>query len=75
MAMNDHHTQCKMVRVEDGVSRVAWLPSKKARVGGVITIDGIPGNWRVVERWSTKPSEQVLADSQDYKHQREASDI
>ncbi len=66
------YVQCEMSR---GVARqTAWLPQKLAVRGKVLRVSGEDG-W-VVENCGVKMEERELSErSQDYKHQRKASDI
>lgn len=67
-----YHRQCLL---GCGARRyVAWIPERFARVGKRIRIDR-HGAWRVREVGVRLPSELVVERSQDYKHQRRASDI
>lgn len=62
-------------QMEKGQQRhTAWIPEKFAVVGKVLKIKGDDG-WLVVSIHSRKSEEEVRERSQDYKHQRKASDI
>lgn len=54
---------------------VAWIPGKFARRGKVIRIDGRDGVWTIIEVYTTRLTEEVLARERDHRHQRAASDI
>jgi hypothetical protein len=55
-----------------------WVPEQFAKVGKflriLIGVDWENG-WEVIEVGERKEEQFVLEDSQDYKHQRKASDI
>jgi len=40
---------------------VAWIPSGKARVGAVLKIEGVPGEWRVVSAGEPRAASIVAA--------------
>lgn len=75
---SETHTQCEL-RHKDGRILVSWIPTAfavpkrplKLRERGAPWEDG----WTVSACYSTLPTETVLAHEQDYKHQRETSDI
>ena len=72
-----HFRQCKLHR---GAQRtVSWLPERFARQGRYLKLktDGEwQDGWRVMAVGSQRMTEQEVNErSQDYKHQREASDI
>lgn len=80
MAKQAFFVQCLMTKKTSlGFSQhVAWIPEKFAKVGRwlKLKIDGVWVNhWRVKETWGRKKADAVIEDSQDHKHQREASDI
>lgn len=74
---SDNHVQCKLRRV-NGVQMTSWLPQKYAKVGKFLKLknDGEWENgWEVLATFAVQPTAEVIERGQDYKHQREASDI
>lgn len=71
------YRQCKLNK--NGMIRVAWVPEKFAKRGRYVCIktDGEwSDGWHVEEVYSMRMSHNDLIErSQDYKHQRKASDI
>lgn len=63
-----HYTQVQMRELRDRRVHTAWIPSEMARVGKVITIDGMTGVWRITERYESKPAEYVEAKAREHKH-------
>lgn len=73
--------QCKLRKVINGfeIFQTAWIPSSKAKIGKFLKIK-INGEWQdgweVIERGKFSiPEDYISKHSQDYKNQREASDI
>jgi hypothetical protein len=50
-----------MVSTKGGLQYVAWLPSKEVKIGRVIRIDGIEGNWRIIDAGTPRPDYIVEA--------------
>jgi hypothetical protein len=50
-----------MVSAKGHQQYVAWLPSKEVKIGRVIRIDGIEGNWKIVDAGSPRPDYVVEA--------------
>jgi len=73
--------QCRLCKKEDGqeVSTTSWIPEKYAKVGRSIKLKNNFNlwdyGWEVSEVFTRSMSDMVDERSQDYKHQREASDI
>lgn len=66
------YVQCQLSK--GSMKTTAWLPQKFAKVGKALKIKGKDG-W-VVKSCGVKLEEkEALERSQDYKHQRKASDI
>ena len=75
--MSDHHRQCELGK---GSKRmVSWIPEKFAKKGRVLELEAPDGSWdngwSVLAVGARMTSEQASQRSQDYKHQRKASDI
>lgn len=72
-----YYRQC--VLKKQSVTTTSWLPEKFAKQGKVLKLknDGVWDNgWKVDQVGSRRVLEdEVRERSQDYKHQREASDI
>lgn len=74
------YTQCLMSR-SSGTGRmqhVAWIPTQFARKGRYVKIDfetGTVDGWRIDETWAVQSAGDTNERSQDYKHQRDASDV
>ncbi len=68
-------TQCRLQRITDFAMDVAWIPSKYAVIGNYIRLDEDGDTYKILETWTTLPSDKVLERSQDYKRTRKASDI
>ena len=72
-----NHVQCKLRR---GTSiTTSWLPQRYAVPGKHLRLRDEQGawedGWEVVETGSIALTDEVMLRSQDYKKQREASDI
>ena len=48
------YRQCTMT--SESRQYVAWIPTKLARVGKHVIIDGVPGLWLVVEAGEARPA-------------------
>ena len=73
MARGDNSTQCEL---RSGKRRyVAWIPTESAKIGRVVTIDDIDGEWTVHEVYESAKTADMIERSVDYRHQREASDV
>lgn len=71
-----YYRQCKLQK--GNVTQTAWIPEVFANKNKYIKIktDGRWENgWQVVEVYGRMSAKQLTERSQDYKHQREASDI
>jgi len=71
------HTQCFLRRV-NGRVQTSWIPTKFAKKGKFLKLregDAWENGWEVVRTYAVLPSKEVQASSQDYRHQREVSDI
>lgn len=66
------HIQCLLRK--NSRLQTAWIPEKYARVGKFLTLKESPG-WEVIKKYSKMKSTEVKERSQDFKHQRKASDI
>ena len=77
------YTQCELHEVRMYVSgvtlpyhkHVGWIPTKFAKIGKLVEIDGIDYLLKVANVYSTKTEEWVLAHERDWKKQREMSDV
>lgn len=73
-----NHVQCKLRRVNGDIDH-SWIPQKFAKKGKFLKLKNENGEWEngweVIETWGVKASADVLARTDDYKHQREASDV
>lgn len=71
------HKQVKLQK--DNVTYYCWVPEEYAHVGRKIRVkieDVWVDNWTVEEVYKERvESNEIEIRSQDYKHQREASDI
>ena len=67
-----NHRQCKLKKGD--TYQVTWIPEKYAKIGKYLQLKDDDG-WQVVEIYSKKDSKEVPKRSDDYKHQRKASDI
>jgi len=77
-----YYRQCKlqMTLPDKVVVTTSWIPEDKAQMGKLIDLEPRGGKrtgpWEVVLVGSVKVEfHEALDRSQDYKHQREASDI
>jgi len=70
-------SQCLMEKVKEKhrVRKIAWIPTIRASVGYKIKIKDIEGVWTVLEKYSTAPSDEVIANGVDYRNHRKATDI
>ena len=71
------HTQCFLRRVNGSV-QTSWIPTKYAKKGRFLRLregNAWENGWEVVETYATQLTKDVQASSQDYRHQREVSDI
>lgn len=60
---NTLYKQCRLERVEENstISQVAWIPSKYAKIGGIVTIRNESDEW--VDGWVVKSaSDEELAE-------------
>jgi len=72
MKKSETMTQCKLEL--NGVTDVAWIPTKFAKKGEYLEIQGTNG-WKVLEVWDTDDAEEVIERERDFKKTRIASDI
>jgi len=63
--------QCNLSR--GSARKTAWLPQRFAKKGKALKIKGVDG-WIVMSCGTKLEEKKVLERSQDYKHQRKASD-
>lgn len=71
--MSTFYRQCALSR--NLVREEAWIPESFARVGKVLKIKGEDG-WHVLRVSDTRLSEDYIKEHRDdYRYQREASDI
>lgn len=73
-----NYTQCKLKK--ENTYQTSWIPSEFAKVGKILKLkDEDTGVWTdgwVVEAaYNTRSWQEVNKASQQYKHQRKASDI
>lgn len=70
--MSDTVTQCML---SCGVRRhVAYIPTRFAHVGQLVTIDCMSGLWRVDATYTTLPISTAIERSRDHARQRDYSD-
>jgi hypothetical protein len=70
--MSNTVTQCML---SCGAYRhVAYIPTQFAKVGQLITIEGMPGLWRVDATYTTLPTSTAVERSRDHARQRDYSD-
>jgi len=69
---NIYYRQC--VLRKNNTVIVSWLPEKYAKRGKYVKLKDIDG-WKIIEVGHRMKGEETLERSQDYKHQRKASDI
>jgi hypothetical protein len=67
-----NHCQCKLKKGD--AYQVSWIPEKYAKIGNYLKLKDDDG-WQVVEIYWKKDSKEVQKRSDDYRHQRKASDI
>ena len=67
-----NHRQCLLVKNKQ--SKVIWIPQEKAIAGKYLKLLDEDG-WLVKEVYKTLSSKEANLNSQDFKHQREMSDI
>jgi len=76
MGKSDQHKQCRLKRGSSFTN--SWLPAKFAKVGKVLGLKDEQGNWEegwVVDSvWGSRPSKDVLEDSQLWSKHREGTD-
>lgn len=66
------YTQCRLRRGK--VEQLAWIPSQFAVKNKSLRIKGEDG-WRVIGVGATRPAAYVTTHRDDYRSQRQASDI
>ena len=75
---SDNHVQCRPQRV-NGVVTTSWIPQKYAKKGKYLKLKNDDGEWengwQVIDTFGVRPTADIMERSQDYKHQREASDV
>lgn len=49
------YRQCVMASVKGCQQYVAWLPTKDVKIGRIIRIDGIDGNWKIIDAGTPRP--------------------
>lgn len=54
--------QTKLQCVETGAYTTAWLHGKKFNKGSVVTLDGIDGSWRVLEKGAVSDTKKLNTD-------------
>ena len=67
------YTQCLLVNGES--TEVAWIPSKFASIGKWIEIKKTGMLWYVMDVWMQLNKESVESNCNDYRTQRQGSDI
>lgn len=70
--MSESFRQCELHK--GSLVRVAWIPSKFAKVGKIVRLHDDDG-WRVVKVTSKMSSDFIRNREYDYRYQRRASDI
>jgi len=59
--------------------QTTWLPQKYAKAGKFLKLKNDHGEWEngweVIKTFAVQPTPEVKKNEQDYRHQREASDI
>lgn len=53
---------------------VVWIPKRYAVLGARLVIDSKPGDWLVVQTYSSMEYDEVNERSRDYTRQRDFSD-
>lgn len=76
MAESYRMRQCVLLRKEDRqfVRYTAWIPANHAIMGRLVKIKDM-GQWMVDSVGSEDSSENVIANSNDYRRYRQATDI
>ena len=62
---------------EDGYLAVhtAWIPSKFAKKGKKVRIDGMDGLWTIEDAGTTRSEDYLLKNKDNYRTHRKATDI
>lgn len=75
--MVDNHIQCTLQK--DNTIQVSWLPEEYAYCGNKVNLrergDPWDKGWTITQVGTCMPTEYVLKHKDNYKTQREASDI
>lgn len=55
--------QCVMHDGDEATYReyVAWIPVEKVKIGATLTIDSVPGQWKIVSAGDARPASIVSA--------------
>ena len=77
MADSYQMTQCRLERKDSlGIlhHQVAWIPTVRAN-NRKVRIKGEEGVWVVTDKYAIDSSENVIANSSDYRNHRKATDV
>lgn len=69
---NIYYRQCILKKGD--TSQIAWIPEMYASLGNYVKLKEDDG-WQIIEVGSRLAAPDMNEQSQDYKHQRKASDI
>jgi hypothetical protein len=67
------YKQCEIV--QKNITDIVYLPEKFAKKNKVVDIEGLKGTWKVNKVFNSLEEKYCFDRSQDFKHQREASDV
>jgi hypothetical protein len=75
--MSDTYTQCRFARELNGAlhTRTAWIDTKHARFGRIVSFFDRTERWQVTEVYATKDKDWVEQRHQVLKHHREHTDV
>ena len=70
---NQDYTQCLLTN--GTATEVAWIPRSLAKIGKWIEVKKTKTEWFVLDTYSTMKKDAVERNANDYRTQRDASDI
>lgn len=78
LSLRMKYKQCEIVQelnFKINKKEICYLPERFAKAGKCITIKNLEGYWLVTKVFNSLDEKYCIERSQDYKKQREASDI
>ena len=77
MSNNKTYTQCTLARKHNGAlhTRTAWINTKHARFGRIVSFFNDTERWQVTEVFATKSRDWVNQRHQILNHYREHTDV